>query len=1099
MSKILSERQPSTGKHIVEKFDGREESFLYWRTKLEAFVTSIYPDFDQVLAWAEEEDSEITPADLRAAFGPTNPTVATVDNLEAINAQLFAVLQSLCDKEAFNIIRSAGRSNGVDGWRRLVKRFDPFTGGRRRTMLQHLISPSKVTKLEDLSQAIETWEDQLRIYESRRKADGTRHRLDDEIKIAVMEKLVPTELEKHLQLNRTRYTSYDDVRAEVVLFLESRLGHRPKMANPGDPNAMDVGAFEQKGKGKGKKGGKKGGKGKSGKGAPKGKGGKGNAPAGKETRTCNNCGKVGHLKKDCWSSGGGAANKGQKPKGSSSGSNSNAKKTGKGGKGVSNLEEAEPEAETAETGYLSIAMLEEWSEDEVKEEVAEERQPETGFINVQVEPERYVMVKAEETSCSEPCDMCFHLKCGRSTDNQHFTHECNVCEKLRRKQIAAATSKGASKKEIREDVRMRRPESFHYIVDKTICLFKGISHGVFNNYPEDKKDELRSKHDPLMVSRDGNAETVRKLESTREDLRINYFEKVAKRLVEGASQTFGLGPTPEVERSSRSSGSAGPVATADIPSRPIGAASSQAMHRTIELQEVANLDAEKREKFQELEEAEDEEALQAIHKRIAEIDDRKAALKIQIRENDRVSKETTKKDGGFKLTAENVNDQSWHDARYHAAVKKGVSHSKAWAEEKKRRKATLHRQSGGKERAIERLRLEGEWHKEFDSKAVKEEEFHDETLGGIETEAVVEDEPGKLRVLKGKAKQIKRGELKRKDAGTFVKSARSYRKLTQDEVAKFKTETKEDELRVMNRPRVNIFKKLRNRIMTKVKKEARKKRVKAAKLRKKKATTLEPSVRYSEDFYLHNPHGNMMCADFRRSYCGRGAKCKMGHSELDRERNILETRYYEVKRSLEKVKLVEAEKQEINSFEDLGSVEAKDGWTKLVVNFDTGAAVTAVPKTLADQGLVQSDGNMDTRCYKTASGEILEDGGGVVVKGLSEEGFKRSLNGRLVGVHRMLASGTAVAKNNLVVLDGKQGWIIPRKGKIAEGMKEAFDKLVMRHPQEAEKMTQLYEQKGIFVFNLWVDGTAKDKDSGEGRDLAAMDEEGEGFSRPAKP
>ena len=74
-------------------------------------------------------------------------------------------------------------------------------------MLQHLLSPNKVSQLEDLSGALETWEDQLRIYEGRRKADGSHHKLDEDIKVAVIEKLVPSELEKHLQLNRARYSS----------------------------------------------------------------------------------------------------------------------------------------------------------------------------------------------------------------------------------------------------------------------------------------------------------------------------------------------------------------------------------------------------------------------------------------------------------------------------------------------------------------------------------------------------------------------------------------------------------------------------------------------------------------------------------------------------------------------------------------------------------------------------------------------------------------------------------------------------------------------------------------------------------------------------
>ena len=148
------------------------------------------------------------------------------------------------------------------------------------------------------------------------------------------------------------------------------------------------------------------------------------------------------------------------------------------------------------------------------------------------------------------------------------------------------------------------------------------------------------------------------------------------------------------------------------------------MHRTVEVLEVANLDAERREKLQEMEEEESEEEMKRLEQRIQEIDERKAALKEQIRENDRTTKSLKTKEGGSKLTPETVKDQTWHDARYWAALKVGVPHSKAWFEEKKRRKATLHRQSGAKERIEEKLRLDEEWHREFDTKKVKDEEFH---------------------------------------------------------------------------------------------------------------------------------------------------------------------------------------------------------------------------------------------------------------------------------------------------------------------------------------------------------------------------------------
>ena len=104
--------------------------------------------------------------------------------------------------------------------------------------------------------------------------------------------------------------------------------------------------------------------------------------------------------------------------------------------------------------------------------------------------------------------------------------------------------------------------------------------------------------------------------------------------------------------------------------------------------------------------------------------------------------------------------------------------------------------------------MDAEWHAEFDSKKVKDEEFRDEHSGisGIETEAIVEKDD-KIQVLSGGAKEVKRGKLKKRDQETFMKSVKRYRALTQDEVQKFTQETKEDEKKVMRKSRVDIFKK----------------------------------------------------------------------------------------------------------------------------------------------------------------------------------------------------------------------------------------------------------------------------------------------------
>ena len=110
--------------------------FLQWKIRLEAFVQLVHGDLDAPMTWAEEETDPIRNASIAAAIGETNPTEHTVPELDAKNQQLYAVLQTICDKEAFTIVRAAGKSNGLEAWRRWCKRYDPSTGGSRRALLR---------------------------------------------------------------------------------------------------------------------------------------------------------------------------------------------------------------------------------------------------------------------------------------------------------------------------------------------------------------------------------------------------------------------------------------------------------------------------------------------------------------------------------------------------------------------------------------------------------------------------------------------------------------------------------------------------------------------------------------------------------------------------------------------------------------------------------------------------------------------------------------------------------------------------------------------------------------------------------------------------
>eukprot|EP00971_Amphidinium_carterae_P327631 6459087-Amphidinium_carterae.1 len=140
--------------------------------------------------------------------------------MEEKNFQLHAALMALTENESFDIVLSAN-NNGAEALRRLIKRWDPSSGGKRRVILRQILVPDRA-KLVDLPAALERWDDLVRRYEKRRAGGAASQELDGDIKIAAIESLVPAELEQHLAMNRSRLKDYPAVRAEVDGYVEAK-------------------------------------------------------------------------------------------------------------------------------------------------------------------------------------------------------------------------------------------------------------------------------------------------------------------------------------------------------------------------------------------------------------------------------------------------------------------------------------------------------------------------------------------------------------------------------------------------------------------------------------------------------------------------------------------------------------------------------------------------------------------------------------------------------------------------------------------------------------------------------------------------------------
>ena len=141
-------------------------------------------------------------------------------------------------------------------------------------------------------------------------------------------------------------------------------------------------------------------------------------------------------------------------------------------------------------------------------------------------------------------------------------------------------------------------------------------------------------------------------------------------------------------------------------------------------------------------------------------------------------------------------------------------------------------------------------------------------------------------------------------------------------------------------------------------------------------------------------------------------------------------------------------------------------------NYDSGAGVTLLPKHFLANPVISED-----KCYKTASGEFIEDYGAAKVLGTDESGTIREIQGRVSDVHKPLLSAHDVSmKGGLnAYITELGGFLIPRSSKLGSAIEKSVRSLIKKH--QGDGLIRMAWENSVLNFYLKMEGEGESVDA----------------------
>ena len=199
-------------------FKGEYSKFTEWLRKTTGSpIAADGSAFRPVTEWVEDQDNVNTNEALDRQLCPVGADA--IEDVQDKGDQVHVALLALTESESFDVVFWSGtiRSGSVET-------IGPSSGssGWKSAELYHNKSWFQIdASCKTFPQALRNEKNWPADTKGANRVER-RQQLDDEIKTAALEALVPGESEPHLAMNRARLITYEQVRSEIQAYVEAR-------------------------------------------------------------------------------------------------------------------------------------------------------------------------------------------------------------------------------------------------------------------------------------------------------------------------------------------------------------------------------------------------------------------------------------------------------------------------------------------------------------------------------------------------------------------------------------------------------------------------------------------------------------------------------------------------------------------------------------------------------------------------------------------------------------------------------------------------------------------------------------------------------------